>query len=156
MNKNEDYLKRRDKILVQKKQYWLNNLERLTLKGKKYYEQNKKYFHDYRRTTQPRYSSLRNRCFKKQIEFDLTKEIFDFITRSPCLYCGKLDINGYVGIDRINNFKGYNLDNCVPCCKYCNISKNNRSLEDFLEHIKIIDNHSNNRPLLSNLTVWLI
>lgn len=30
-----------------------------------------------------------------------------------------------VGLDRINNSKGYTIDNIVPCCGNCNKLKNN-------------------------------
>ena len=53
--------------------------------------------------------------------------------------CIKEEPFKYNGIDRINNSKGYTIDNCVPCCFMCNYSKNNHSLSDWkawLERLK--------------------
>lgn len=36
------------------------------------------------------------------------------------------------GIDRVENDKGYILDNCVPCCAQCNRDKGSSSLCDFV------------------------
>ena len=36
--------------------------------------------------------------------------------------------------------KGYNIDNCIPCCKICNMMKNNLSLDMFLSKVKQIHN----------------
>lgn len=45
---------------------------------------------------------------------------FDKLIRQPCHYCGgPLDPTGK-GLDRIENSKGYTLDNVVPCCGDCN------------------------------------
>ena len=55
-------------------------------------------------------------------QFSLSeKEFFRMITE-PCFYCGELD--GYNGVDRVDNSIGYTDSNCVPCCKNCNSMKN--------------------------------
>jgi hypothetical protein len=90
------------------------------------------------------------------VEFKLTKNDFKKITKSNCYYCGikpnqlivtnrnksKEIIKTYLhnGIDRIDNEKGYTIDNCVPCCTICNKAKNNFSKEFFLEWIDRIAN----------------
>lgn len=40
------------------------------------------------------------------------------------------------GIDRIDNTKGYIIDNVVPCCSICNMAKNDLSLDEFTIWIK--------------------
>lgn len=47
----------------------------------------------------------------------------------------------YNGIDRVDNTKGYTLDNCVTCCINCNRAKMDRSLEEFLAHVTRIATH---------------
>lgn len=42
------------------------------------------------------------------------------------------------GIDRLDSNIGYNIENCVTCCKQCNIMKNVWSEKDFLNKIKEI------------------
>jgi hypothetical protein len=79
---------------------------------------------------------------KRDIEFTLTREQFKTLTSSNCHYCDippyritqKKNANGgytYNGVDRQDNNLGYVPANCVPCCKICNIAKNNQSHIDF-------------------------
>lgn len=44
-----------------------------------------------------------------------------------------IDING---IDRVDNNKGYTLDNCVPCCWECNQMKSSLNLYEWLAFIE--------------------
>jgi hypothetical protein len=91
-----------------------------------------------------------------------TLELLDFkkLCLLPCFYCGTIydrelldnDLNNSIkiksnttikcnGIDRINSNIGYTKENCVPCCKKCNLMKNVLSVKDFEEHIFKIFNH---------------
>ena len=93
---------------------------------------------------------------KRNLSFNLDKKDFLNIISSNCFYCGdapsskrsshnKKNFIYYNGIDRINNQLGYEKENCVPCCKFCNLSKSNYTQEIFLEKIKKIYNkHFNN------------
>lgn len=93
-------------------------------------------------------------------KFELTLEEFKEITSRNCAYCGsepsassmaktnKEAIKKYTlyklnGIDRIDSSKGYEKGNIVPCCRWCNIIKSNRSIEDFKNHISEIYNYLN-------------
>jgi hypothetical protein len=79
--------------------------------------------------------------------FELTKDDFRKITRSNCYYCNRIpetiqknknNCGDYIynGIDRLDNDEGYTLDNSVPCCIDCNISKFTRTEEEFIEWIE--------------------
>lgn len=66
-------------------------------------------------------------------------------TTSTCYYCGKSKDDGklfrkniYNGIDRVNNKNGYNINNCVACCKVCNYMKSNLGKDEFISHINKI------------------
>lgn len=54
------------------------------------------------------------------------------MVKSPCHYCGTISLGGN-GIDRVDSKGHYTQDNAVPCCKYCNQSKSDRSLAQFKE-----------------------
>lgn len=93
---------------------------------------------------------------KKGREYTLTEEQFEEITKKKCHYCGTkprqiydtISNSGkYVhnGIDRIDNLKGYTIDNVVPCCKFCNAAKNIRTLPEFKDWVKRIYNHMYNK-----------
>lgn len=94
-------------------------------------------------------SSYKKRAKKLNINFDLNEELFKKLILSKCYYCGKefsnlgsSRVNGQLkhnGIDRIDNTKGYTVDNSVACCKMCNKMKNNLSLNEFYIHIKRIN-----------------
>lgn len=82
-------------------------------------------------------------------EYNLSKEEYDNLTMQNCYYCGakpsystndKLKKRGnvnqppfaYNGVDRLNSKIGYTIENCVPCCKQCNIMKNIYTVDEFL------------------------
>ena len=41
----------------------------------------------------------------------------------------------YNGIDRVDSNIGYIFENCVPCCKLCNMAKKEYPVEEFKEWI---------------------
>lgn len=86
---------------------------------------------------------------KRNYDFKLTKDEFKNLINGHCFYCGSPPIqstkwaykNGnllYNGIDRIDNLKGYSVDNCVSCCGVCNRMKMAMHYNEFIEHIKSI------------------
>lgn len=74
------------------------------------------------------------------INFELTNEQVLDLCSKPCFYCGK---ERCLGIDRIDNSKGYTIDNCVPCCGCCNRMKMDLSLDFFYDQIEKIYNRLN-------------
>jgi hypothetical protein len=68
---------------------------------------------------------------------------------------GKLVLNGHGlrvisnGLDRIDSSIGHVLENVVPCCFDCNIMKSNRTVDEFLAHIKKISSFQNTSKLTS-------
>ena len=86
---------------------------------------------------------------KRNLEFLLTKKQFKELTQQNCFYCGakpynaenRSTLNGkfiYNGIDRVDNTKGYIIDNCVTCCRICNDWKRAYTQQEFLMRIKLI------------------
>lgn len=86
---------------------------------------------------------------KKHKAFDLTIEEFRKIIYNDCYYCGRKPNANFRskteklhhGIDRVDNSIGYIKENCVPCCKDCNLAKRTLSKENFLNLIKMIYEH---------------
>jgi len=89
------------------------------------------------------------------LSFDLNKQEFQTLTQSRCFYChtppsqtmssrsstlNGLDHSAYTynGIDRIDNAKGYALDNCVACCGLCNKLKSDLPQSVFIAACKKI------------------
>jgi len=103
-------------------------------------------------------SRLKSLGKDRNIQNFLTIEQFENIISKNCYYCGnfprKIDYltgnnrivrNNEIlyanGIDRINSDGDYHIDNCVPCCKQCNVMKMNFTQTEFYEKIKQIIKH---------------
>ena len=69
-------------------------------------------------------------AIKRDYEFKLTFEEFCDLVSKACKYCGEENIVN--GIDRVDNTKGYILENCVPCCELCNQMKLNHTVDKFI------------------------
>lgn len=89
----------------------------------------------------------RSNATERGYEYHLTREQLIELMQRNCYYCGASpsncsrhpELNGefiYNGVDRVDNTRGYTIDNVVPCCKYCNLAKRERTVEEFLEWIK--------------------
>lgn len=102
------------------------------------------------------YYTYKHGAKSRNYSFNLTKEEFKTITSNNCHYCNKIPSQVknkqakkspfskdyiYNGIDRKDNNIGYELSNCLPCCKTCNIMKTDMKYEDFIEHISKIYNY---------------
>jgi hypothetical protein len=75
---------------------------------------------------------------KKGREMSINFETFTNLITSACYYCGYQKENEVNGIDRRDNAKGYEVDNCVACCESCNMMKAYYHPDFFLEKCKII------------------
>lgn len=100
------------------------------------------------------YHQYKKNAEARELIFELTKEDFSFLTKMNCFYCGceptqERDMprcNGvytYNGIDRIDNSKGYTIDNVVPCCSLCNWQKKDMTVLEFISHAQKITEHRN-------------
>lgn len=94
------------------------------------------------------YSNYRRDAIKRGYCFELSLAQFETLLQKSCYYCGDLPNNSikhptasyiddykYNGIDRVDNTKGYILDNVVTCCKMCNMAKRTMSKDEFLTWI---------------------
>jgi hypothetical protein len=107
------------------------------------------------------FNTYRKHAKFRNLVFELTKEMFSKLILEKCFYCEKKDScktslqrSKYLGdrfflhngIDRLDNLKGYTIENSVPCCKLCNHMKWNLSFKDWIDHIKIV--LANQQPAL--------
>jgi hypothetical protein len=80
-------------------------------------------------------SGAKSRGIPNTLSPDELKDMYG----APCFYCGQSPDNDKSwGIDRLHNNIGYHYDNCVPCCRVCNLAKGTGSFEEFVEHTKKI------------------
>lgn len=81
----------------------------------------------YGRSVKGRIAEYKASAKWRGISYNLTDEEAEAYFEMECFYCG---LTGG-GIDRYDNDKGYEVENCVPCCKHCNYAKRDRSADDF-------------------------
>ncbi len=105
------------------------------------------------------------RCHAKRAknEFFLTiDELCEFIY-SKCYYCNCEPSNQfsypysdekimYNGIDRIDNTIGYVYNNCVSCCKRCNVAKNNMTMIEYITWLNNVYINFSKNALFVELT----
>jgi hypothetical protein len=124
-----------------------NHLVLLETKRKKYEEQAEQRRAEaaqYRRENPVKYAFTyyKHGAMARNLEFDLSFEEFGILVIGECFYCGLPATEAKQnGIDRVDNDGGYFLDNCVPCCRQCNIMKMDYSYDEFIEHLCRIANN---------------
>lgn len=106
------------------------------------------------------YTKYRCAANRRNYKFSLSLQQFKNITKKNCFYCGVKPLHKcistskrtteatkrygtylYNGVDRLDNTKGYTINNSVPCCGNCNRAKHFLTKEQFLCMIKKIYEH---------------
>ena len=138
-------------VACKKKRYWLAHREQWRVSFRKYRETHKevevkrssaykranvgaiaKTRHTYNLTIKAKLDLYKNNAKNQGRTFCLTDEEFAAFWQKPCAYCGS-EIQT-IGLDRLDNDKGYTINNVAPCCKYCNYGKRTRTPEEYIEH----------------------
>ena len=103
--------------------------------------------------------SYESRAGRKDLDFEISKDEFLSLIHLDCFYCGESpkkyfkwkNLNGglfYNGLDRLDNNKGYVIDNVVPCCENCNYAKRKMSYNDFKQWIFSLSDHMISKEIL--------
>jgi len=89
---------------------------------------------------------------ERGFSWNLSEKQFDSLTKNDCFYCGIIPSNirtlpdmsffSYSGIDRVDNTRGYEVDNVVSCCKICNRAKDKMPQVEFLSWAKRVVKYS--------------
>lgn len=163
------YQKNRAKIISRSREYYKNNKEKALSRQKRYYKRNKflirrknrkRYNKNwerirnsatiyYKKNTEKfklrrfspgvRYGVYKYGAKKKGMEWNLTFEEFMTFWKKPCYYCNSSIET--IGLDRIDNKKGYFVQGLVPCCRICNYAKQDLTQLEFIERCeKIVQN----------------
>ena len=77
---------------------------------------------------------------KRGYEINIDFNTFSRLVIAECGYCGHKTEGEVNGIDRVDNSKGYSVDNCVTACWTCNRIKHIYDKEFFIDKCKIISN----------------
>ena len=97
------------------------------------------------------YNIYKANAKRRRLEFSISREDFTKLISNDCFYCGSPPSNvhtlsrgngsyTYNGIDRLDNLKGYYIDNVVSCCSTCNLMKRKMDISEFITHIEKIVN----------------
>jgi hypothetical protein len=98
--------------------------------------------------------SYRHGAATRNLTWKISEDDFIRLTKGDCYYCGiepkgeaktqtKNGVYVYNGIDRVDNLRGYDTDNCVSCCKVCNRAKDVMTREEFLDWVRRIARRNN-------------
>lgn len=101
------------------------------------------------------YSRYREASLRRDIPFLLLFERAKELFSQNCYFCGiepkqnkkikrTFGFYEYNGIDRLKNAEGYSYENCVSCCRRCNLAKSDMSEKDFFEWISRVNLNKDN------------
>lgn len=72
-----------------------------------------------------RFDKAKHDAGRRNKEWDLTFEQYEALIKNNCDYCNEsIAKEKGVGLDRLDNDKGYKVNNVVACCSKCNNSRN--------------------------------
>ena len=139
-HKNKELINERRKEYQKEYQQRPGIKEKQNENTKKYYQKNKnyvrEYFKKYRQKPEVKFKAYKQSAKRRNIEFNLTFVQFILFWQKPCYYCR--DKVETIGLDRVDNKKGYNLDNVVSSCMICNKMKMAMTKEEFINQCRKI------------------
>jgi len=103
-------------------------------------------------TPKAKWRCLRKGAKRRGYSFMLTFEDCSGLFLDNCHYCGKHSVEEVKihGLDRVDNEKGYSIDNVVTCCEQCNVAKATQTYEDFIQQANdIAKRHPLNKEKLN-------
>jgi len=138
----------RDKLRKQQRDYYKRHIEKERVRSKlKYrarYNSNpvkmREYWVKYAKTQKGKFQTYRKQAKSRGYSFKITFDEFIKYWDKPCVYCGS-EING-IGIDRVDNKRGYIKGNIVSCCAICNHMKKDTGMTEFIKHCRKIVDHT--------------
>lgn len=119
------------------KEYKKLNREKISARSKEYLSKNKEHKKNrdkiYNQSPPGKFNSYKNNAKKRNINFNLIFSEFILFWQKPCQYCGS-EIET-IGLDRIDNNIGYELNNVCSCCEKCNLAKRTMNVEEWNNYI---------------------
>lgn len=75
----------------------------------------------YLQTPSGRYSVAKSVARQRKCELELSMDDYFALINQGCVYCERPIETIGIGLDRMDNTKGYEIDNVQPCCHECNM-----------------------------------
>lgn len=105
------------------------------------------YLSEEKNTLQEKYKTSKRQAYSRKLNFTLTIEQYIELSKLNCFYCDHEVKSKSSGLDRIDNSKGYHIDNVVRCCSFCNYIRGNlltteetKSIVNLLKKLRKKDN----------------
>ena len=134
-------MKTKEELKEYKRQYYLDNIDRIKVSLKVYREKNKEYLtkkeKNYKKTPKGRYVYAKAQAKRKNTVWEIPENVYIELIKEKCHYCGNIIKTSGISLDRIDNIKGYLEDNVVSCCKDCNTLK--RDFISYTEMLEVIE-----------------
>jgi hypothetical protein len=122
-------IRNRSKLREMATSYYHEHKEMARKRAKEYEKsaRGKRVLNEGKRKVKSRYRRGRYEAARRGKDFTISFEEYVVLIMQPCYYSGE-SLHGEVGIglDRLDNEKGYTLDNVVPCKGWCNVMRNTR------------------------------
>ena len=120
-NKDESNAKRREQYQTPEGKAYVQKQNKMSR------DKNKDKISQGLRLAPHRFSFSKSNAKIRGLAFTLTKEEYTNLINSHCDYCDNelgspTNSTGY-GLDRLDNDRGYEIDNVVPCCVVCNLMR---------------------------------
>lgn len=144
--------KKKDQYKTKRKEWELKNKDKLISYRKEY----EKRVRDKPHSTLRRFNYSIRTAKDRQIIWKLSFDEYQILISRPCHYCsyqlGEAVLKG-CGLDRLDNQKGYILDNCVSCCAFCNFIKQDLLSADEMKKVAalLIGLRKNTQPNQDNV-----
>ena len=137
------YPERKDAVNKQHREHYHKNKEQYSRRANKWGKAHPEIQREWRKKNpaKNRYSLFRGLAKYRGIECYLSFEEWFKIVKSPCAYCGDIDLSGFNTVDRIDSCLNYSLSNCTSACIVDNIAKSTRSPAEYKAHSKRVVNH---------------
>lgn len=95
-----------------------------------------KYWHRYKNKPEYRFKQSKSVAKREKREWSIEFEVYCSLIKSKCCYCKEsIEEECGKGLDRIDNTKGYSLENVVSCCGDCNKTRGNRITHEEMKHV---------------------
>jgi len=131
----KSWLKRRQRIYNdpdERKKYKERNNENLRKWRERNPERMQEYNNKNKLNPSYKYKKYKLTALKHNKEFTISEKDATELFAADCEYCGYNPENGLNGIDRVDNSKGYIVDNVVTCCRQCNFMKGGTDVDVFI------------------------
>lgn len=126
------YEENKDIILKQNSEYRKNNKEKIAVSKSEWEKENPKNVRSYYMADN--YKQLDRKFNRGECTITAKWILENIFNGQVCHYCGKADWRE-LGCDRIDNSLPHTPENCVPCCKMCNIKKGTMSYDEYMKKI---------------------